>query len=237
MFPHLLNSKRLGTKRMALPSTYHQRNALPNRSPTARPRSLSLAEYQPLTFDREALESAYQASLYPSSGTSRQSHPSLTSSAHTSVDTHNTTPSTLSSQLRPGDNPHLYSPKPLEQPELPGGFAGVGAGHSLTPPQSPFHTAGQVHAQNALLSPVPQSPRVEEDALQAPPQFDEAIQENTRRNRGQSIDHRYLDMNDFEAAGYETDPGPVVSGRRHLPLPPTNVPAPVSLVSCGLDGD
>lgn len=42
-------------------------------------------------------------------------------------------------------------------------------------------------------------------------------------------------MDDFEAAGYDTDPGPVVSGRRRdLPLPPTNVPAPVSAPSSTL---
>jgi len=47
--------------------------------------------------------------------------------------------------------------------------------------------------------------------------------------QGSSQDYNEgLDMDDLEAAGYETDPGPVVSGRRALPQPPTNVPPPVS---------
>lgn len=37
--------------------------SLPNRSPSNRPRALSLSEYQPLAFDRDAVQAAYQTQL------------------------------------------------------------------------------------------------------------------------------------------------------------------------------
>jgi hypothetical protein len=227
---------------MSIPSTYHLRNSLPNRSPSSRPRSLSLAEYQPLTFDREALESAYQSGLQQpaSSSTSWQSQPS---SAHaSSVETHETvptSPSTLSSQLQPGDNPHL-SPHLSPPPPFPGtedaaGFAGVGAGHSLTPPGSPFHKQGQLQSQ-ALISPsLPTPPTTSSDRFHEPVGNVGQVGNAGRKGKGRSgrgASHDYgagLDLDDFEAAGYDTDPGPVVTGvRRALPPVPTNVPPPVS---------
>ena len=207
---------------MSLQSTYQLRNSLPNRS-NSRPRSLSLAEYQPLSFDREALEAAYQASLNGSSNghsASWRSHPSQTS-GRTSSETHDAGGSTLSRNLRPGDNPHL-PPRPVPVPppveELPpGGIAGVGAGHSLTPPQSPFHKQGQLHHKRRLSGGLP-----------APGDIINSSNNGKGRAGSQEL-HGGLDLDDFEAAGYDTDPGPVVSGRRALPQPPTNVPPPVSL--------
>jgi hypothetical protein len=206
---------------MSLTSTYQLRNSLPIRS-GSRPRSLSLAEYQPLSFDREALEAAYQASLNGSSNghvASWRSHPSQTS-GRTSNESNDTGGSTLSRNLKPGDNPHLpprpvaIPPAPQEPP--PGGIAGVGAGHSLTPPQSPFHKQGQLHHQRRLSG-----------GLQSPVGI--TTNGHNGKGKGSSQDyHGALDWEDFEAAGYETDPGPVVSGRRALPQVPTNVPPPVS---------
>lgn len=206
---------------MSLQSTYQLRQSLPNRS-NSRPRSLSLAEYQPLSFDREALEAAYQASLSGSNAghnPSWRSHPSQ-ASGRASTGASEAAGSTLSRNLRPGDNPHL-PPRPVAIPSAvdeapPGGIAGVGAGHSLTPPQSPFHRQGQLRNQRRMSTSLPE-----------PEQNGQA----SFNSRGRPVSQDYhggLDTDDFEAAGYETDPGPVVSGRRALPLPPTNVPPPVS---------
>lgn len=224
---------------MALPSTYHLRNSLPNRSPSSRPRSLSLAEYQPLTFDREALESAYQSGLQQpaSSSTSWRSHPSSTQA---SVDTHetiSTSPSTLSGHLKAGDNPHLAPPPPFPGTEDAGGFAGVGAGHSLTPPGSPFHKHGQLQSQALVSTNLPTPPTTTSDHFHEPMGNAGQVDNGGRKGKGRSgrgVSHDYgagLDLDDFEAAGYDTDPGPVVTGlRRALPPVPTNVPPPVSLV-------
>lgn len=225
---------------MSIPSTYHLRNSLPNRSPSSRPRSLSLAEYQPLTFDREALESAYQSGLQlpASSSTSWQSHPSV-SSAQASTDTHETAPtstSTLSGHLKPGDNPHLPPPPPFPgHDEGIGGFAGVGAGHSLTPPGSPFHKDGQLQQQSLISPGLPTPPTTSSELLHAAAADDYTADRKGKGRSARNAYHDYganLDMGDFEVAGYETDPGPVVSGpRRALPTVPTNVPPPVSCVS------
>jgi hypothetical protein len=212
---------------MALQSTYHLQHSLPNRAPSARPLSVSLADYQPLAFNREALESAYQTSLAlpATSAGSWASHPSTISSPPESVSSHDSGPLTLSKYLKPGDNPHKpLSPPPFSEDPPAGGFAGVGAGHSLTPPQSPFHNV-------APLPPAHPSPPTSPSAnFSSQISADYRGKGRARANSRISLDRPTgLDMDDFEAAGYETDPGPVVSGpRRHLPLPPTNVPAPVS---------
>ncbi|WWC90816.1 uncharacterized protein L201_005753 [Kwoniella dendrophila CBS 6074] len=137
---------------MALPSTYQLHHSLPNRSPNQRPRSLSLSEYQPLNFDRDALESAYQASLnLPSShSSSLTGHTPIDSQRSStfhgaSTETHDTSIDDISNN---GDI--LTHPK--------GAFAGVGAGHTLTPPQSPLHQATTKLNQASLLSPIPASP-------------------------------------------------------------------------------
>ncbi|KAK8854873.1 hypothetical protein IAR55_003612 [Kwoniella newhampshirensis] len=159
---------------MALPSTYHLSHSLPNRSPSQRPRSLSLSEYQHLSFDRDALTAAYQASLGipTSSNVSSVSHPSQSSFGGLSTETHDTSlsgsysTSTLSHRLKAGDNPHARSTVDAQGMIPPpglkddGNFAGVGAGHTLTPPQSPLHKAAQLAHEKALLSPVPGSPRL-----------------------------------------------------------------------------
>jgi hypothetical protein len=172
---------------MSAASTYQFRHSVPNRSATARPRSLSLAEYQPLTFDRDRVEAAYQQSLQqPASSTATSidlSHPSLSSfSGPNSTDTHATSFSTLSHNLKAGDNPHAASTPhlPLAPPTIPGAgygnFAGVGAGHSLTPPDSPDHrNAQQLHRQS-ILSPVPGSP-----LPPTPPQRPMTLPESTFR--------------------------------------------------------
>ncbi|WWC63179.1 uncharacterized protein I303_105779 [Kwoniella dejecticola CBS 10117] len=133
---------------MALPSTYQLRHSLPNRSPTQRPRSLSLSEYQPLNFDRDALESAYQASLnlpssHASSWTGHSNSQSFSFNG-ASTETHDTS-------MGSGED-LLTHPK--------GAFAGVGSGHTLTPPQSPLHKATTRLNQASLLSPIPSSSNV-----------------------------------------------------------------------------
>ncbi|WVQ81989.1 hypothetical protein IAT38_004116 [Cryptococcus sp. DSM 104549] len=147
---------------MALRSTYNLHHSLPHRSPTQPPRSLSLSEYQPLSFDREALESAYQASLVAPSSSycSTPTNPShsQTSFGPASVETHDTSFSSFSHQIKAGEKPDGaadFFPLP---PSPPGNRAGVGAGHTLTPPQSPLHRAAQTANQQVLLSPVPGSP-------------------------------------------------------------------------------
>ncbi|WWD18978.1 hypothetical protein CI109_103435 [Kwoniella shandongensis] len=155
---------------MAVQYNNHLSHSLPIRSPSQRPRSLSLSEYQPLSFDRDALTAAYQASLGlpTSSNVSSISHPSQSSFGGLSTETHDTsitgtgTGSTLSHKLRAGDNPHARSMSDIPIPPPPmtddGNFAGIGAGHTLTPPGSPLHKAAQQVHQQSLLSPVPGSP-------------------------------------------------------------------------------
>lgn len=219
-------------------STYHQRNALPNRSTSARPLSVSLAEYQPLAFDREALETAYQASLYPSSGASTRVQPSASTSAHTSVDTHNTTPSTLSSDLKPGDNPHIQRNTSGSVERTSSRLSSAGTTNPSNSSQSLLRSSEQ-RVQQSPLSPIPSVPAtVPEYTPPSPtsPCSPSAPDPSSRYGRTSRASHGQgqgysprLDMDDLEAAGYETDPGPVVSGhRRQLPPPPTDVPPPVS---------
>jgi hypothetical protein len=219
---------------MTLPSTYALHHSLPNRSPNHRPLSLSLAEYQPLAFDREAAEDAHRQSLaVPASSVSSMSGHSQTSFTGPSVETPNTSvsTSTLSHRLKPGDNPHnsVYAPPP--------NLAGLGKGHALTPPRSPIHSSAAL-ANHALLSPVPQSPRGPEPAT--PPA--EFFEERDRQERGyfsgpsSPVDSnergfRAMNLNDD---GYTTDPGgPGLLSRgngrrRSLPAVPSDVPTPVS---------
>jgi len=225
---------------MSLQSTHHLRNSLPNRSPTQRPRSLSLSEYQPLSFDREALEAAYQQTIgIPSSSSvSSRSIPSWSSfgaSNPGSTDTHDTSfSSLLSHELKAGDNPHAAFPTPPPRPEV--NVAGMGAGHSLTPPQSPFHSAAKIH-HNSLLSPVPGSPSALPNGPPTPPLRPPGLPVSTyepqsapQAGRGMRRAASAMDVDD----GYSTDPGVSARGRgkrRALPALPTDVPAPVSLLT------
>lgn len=263
---------------MSFPSTYSFRQSLPNRSPSLRPRSLSLADYAPLSFDRETLEAQYYAALsqpssatvssgrpsafsvpsFPSSGTglasgtgagysggSDQTH----STQHTRGD--GSTPSTLSHNLRRGDNPHTppqpaVAPQPvrLEADDEPANYAGVGAGHALTPPTSPLHKdVQQVHQAMLDLQGLPSPAAERQDGTRppTPPPRPAYIPASTFHPSSPISDdggfRRHVsDMYiDEDGAGYLTDPGsgrPVDRNkgkRRQLPPPPTNVPVPVSL--------
>jgi hypothetical protein len=219
---------------MALPSTYALHHSLPNRSPNHRPLNLSLADYQPLNFDREAAEDAHQQSLaVPARSTvsSMSGHSQTSFGGNASAETADTSLSTLSHKLKPGDNPHsvngVWAPPP--------NMAGLGTGHALTPPGSPEHSSAAQRNQEMLLSPIPQSPRGREPAT--PPQefFD-------RQNPGYfSGPSSPMDSNarGFSAMnsnddGYTTDPGgPGLLSRanrrrRSLPAVPSDVPTPVS---------
>jgi hypothetical protein len=222
---------------MTLPSTYALQHSLPNRIPNQRPRSLSLSEYQPLQFDREALESAYQHTLVQPSTSSHttsynsqsqsQSNPSYTSSngftptsvsGNTRYSTHSLpkSASTLSHHLKRGDNPH--SPPPPPPPPI--NIAGVGAGHSLTPPHSPFHSPAQQHQATLLGTSPPELPPRPND-----------VPLSTFRPDAEPME---VD----EGAGYMSDASQGTIGmssnrrgkRRALPPLPTDVPIPVSLL-------
>ena len=237
---------------MSLSSSY-LRNSLPSRSPSQRPRAQSLSEYQPLSFDREALEAAYQQTLGlpSSSAASSRSIPSWSSFPvsgwGSSEDTHETgATSMLSNEIKPGDNPH--EPPAQDAPSIR--HAGLGAGHSLTPPHSPFHSAGLNHHSTAL-SPVPGSPK-----FPMPPPRSAAVRRSSKpptpppRPTGVPAStfgpatepHPGIGMRRNASAmdvdeGYLTDPG--VSNRargkrRALPALPTNVPVPVSAAICAL---
>jgi hypothetical protein len=221
---------------MALPSTYALHHSLPNRSPNHRATSLSLADYQPLNFDREAAEDAHHQSLsVPARSTvSSMSGHSLSSFAGTgTAETPATSvsTSTLSHKLKPGDNPHNaeYTPPP--------NIAGLGRGHALTPPGSPIHSSA-ARANYAVLSPVPQSPRRPEPPT-PPASF---FEERERQERGyfsgpsspvESNERGFRAMN-LNDDGYTTDPGGPgllsrANGRRRsLPAVPSDVPTPVS---------
>jgi len=224
----------------AMQSAYQLRNTLPNRSTSQRPRSLSLSEYQPLSFDRESLEAAYQHTIgLPStSSASSRSIPSWSSfgvSGTGSADTHDTgitTPSLLPHELKRGDNPHGLIGNGPPPPLSSSNIAGVGAGHSLTPQQSPFHSAAKTHHASPL-SPVPGSPV---PIPPTPPARPSAIPDSTYALASEP--HTGIGMRRVASAmdiddGYSTDPG--VSSRargkrRALPALPTDVPAPVSYV-------
>jgi hypothetical protein len=217
---------------MALPSTYALHHSLPNRSPNHRPLSLSLADYQPLNFDREAAEDAHHQSLaVPARSTvsslSGNSQTSFTGTGY--AETPDTSVSTLSHKLKPGDNPHSSTFVP------PANLAGLGKGHALTPPGSPIHsTAATVN--HAYLSPVPQSPR------EPPTPPAEYFEDQERRERGYfsgpsspaEVDERGFRAMNLNDDGYTTDPGGPgllsrANGRRRsLPAVPSDVPTPVS---------
>jgi hypothetical protein len=243
---------------MALPSTYHLRHSLPNRSASARPRALSLSEYQPLSFDRESLEAAYQQTLsQPASGYGSTStlssfigpaSISVASRSNGSDATHATTPSTLTHHLKRGDNPHRHSQPPPSRPpgefgqqqqqRQPPNFVGVGAGHSLTPPHSPVHKAVQGWQQQALLTPpagVVGTPVLPPTPPERPGMLPESTfvpSESPHPGRGNRRDSSAMDV-DGEWAGYGGDPGGRGGDRdrgkrRALPSAPTNIPTPVS---------
>ncbi|WWC71671.1 uncharacterized protein I206_105629 [Kwoniella pini CBS 10737] len=221
---------------MALPSTYQLRHSLPNRSPSQRPRSLSLSEYQPLNFDRDALESAYQASLnLPSSHAS-----SITGHSNSqSISFHGASIETHDTSLGLSGEDVLTHPK--------GAFAGVGSGHTLTPPQSPLHKATSELNQASMLPTIPSSPNVLQNPKPPTPPprpNDTDIPETTFRpslpprqparpippklpmRRSQSE----VDMMGHEQwdGAYEwiEGAGNGRSRRRALPPVPTNVPVP-----------
>lgn len=252
---------------MSLKSAYHAQHSLPNRSPTTRPRSLSLTDYQPLAFDREATQAAYQASLdFPASSVSSLSNHSTNSfSGHGSAETAATSAglgtgtgtamssTSLSHYLKPGDNPH-FPTRPASAgglPPPPSNFAGIGAGHTLTPPQSPIHSAvSQVNLnRSSLLSPVPQSPLTpgmnaepspnflsSEESMQAtgriPPTPESPFFPNMRMTRRASA--MDVDGGEEYMGGPAGAQGSQGGGgkRRALPVVPTNVPTPVSIIVC-----
>ena len=219
---------------MSLPSTYHLHHSLPNRSPSQRPVALSLNGYQPLSFDREAAEQAHQQSLMvPESSTasSVSGHSNYQTDFGGSTDTAAT--STLSHNLKPGDNPHATSWSP------PPNLAGVGKGHSLSPPGSPVHSSAARQNQ-AMLSPVPQSP------VPAPSSSNQYFDANSQAQYSQQTVSTPYSGEDYERGfsamsvnddnGYTTDPGGhglrggggSRSRRRSLPSVPSDIPTPVS---------
>jgi hypothetical protein len=219
---------------MALPSTYALHHSLPNRSPNHRPLNLSLADYQPLNFDREAAEDAHHQSLsVPARSTvSSMSTHSGSYVGNTGAETGETSLSTLSHKLKPGDNPHdnTWAPPP--------NMAGLGTGHSLTPPGSPVHSSAARRNQE-MLSPIPQSPRTRGPEPPTPPQefFD---QQNAGYFSGPSSpdsNERGFRAMNITDDGYTTDPGgPGLLARRNgrrrsLPAVPSDVPTPVSTQS------
>ncbi|OCF40825.1 hypothetical protein I317_05360 [Kwoniella heveanensis CBS 569] len=220
---------------MALPSTYHLSHSLPNRSPNQRPRSLSLSEYQPISFDRDALESAYQASLaLPSSYTSSiiTGHSSCFGGA--STETHDTSVSSFPTQPKL-DNFPTPPPPPIGVNEE-GGYAGVGAGHTLTPPQSPMHKAAHQLNQASMRTSVPPSPKpptppprpaeVPETTFKPalPPRRPQVPEVMMRRSQSDMGHDRETNW----GGGYEwiEGDGHGRGKRRALPAIPTNVPVP-----------
>ena len=195
-----------------------------------------MAEYAPLDIDRDSLSAAYQAAVGTSSTPSSNSHATWTtqdfSPSLRSDDTPRTSSSsTLSHHLKPGDNPHLYAHS-FEN------AAGVGAGHSLTPPHSPFHrpqsgqfmnsgeTIGPPTQENGTpLSPAPVPPNL-------PPRPDQdprgKLKRRERPRRGAS--RSTSDVNELRPSmADEREPeGNWGRERRELPNVPTNVPQPVS---------
>lgn len=239
---------------MSFASAQAQRNSFPNRSPTRRPRSLSLSGYQPLPFDREATSLAYQAQLQQPSISDTSSYtrttPNTTSSSGyfeqpiQSSSTH----SSLSQHLKEGDNPHKLDPITENR-----NVAGVGAEHALSPPQSPLNQAGLEAQRNSLnLSSIgPSGSRLKNGQVQAP-----LLPKRPERHPGRSAEARWstqgtvggtgmvnsssggierIDCGHYLEDGYESDPGypRYVGGRsggRKLPAVPTNVPAPVRAI-------
>ena len=210
---------------MSLSSTYHLQQSLPNRSSSTRPRSVSLSEYQPLSFDRDASAAQYQQALaQPSSSSSSRTRPSHGSIAG-STDSHQS-PSTLTRDLRPGD--------------VPIGMAGVGAGHCLTPPHSPFHKPAQLQQEKVLLSPIPPTPPLRPtEAHRASPGYFPQVPPRPRAGKGRDTDKADYEQN---GEGYASDPGHSIGNivrrpsrrqLRQLPPIPTNVPQPVSIGSGG----
>lgn len=228
---------------MSLASTYHLQQSLPNRSSSTRPRSVSLSEYQPLSFDRDASAAQYQQALaQPSSSSSSRTRPSQGSVAG-STDSHQS-PSTLTRDLRPGDNPHeqiALQNLSLDHGDVPIGMAGVGAGHCLTPPHSPFHKPAQLQQEKVLLSPIPPTPPLRPtEAHRASPGYFPPVPPRPRAGKGR-------DTADYEqnGEGYASDPGHSIGNivrrpsrrqLRQLPPIPTNVPQPVS-IGCGGEAD
>lgn len=219
---------------MSLPSTYHLHHSLPNRSPSQRPLSLSLNDYQPLNFDREATEHAYQQSLsVPESSTVSSMSGHSQTDFGGSVETAATGSSTLSHHLKAGDNPHGGSWSP------PPNLAGLGTGHSLTPPGSPEH-ASAARQNQAMLSPVLQSPRSPPTPHaqyfeQYPASRDTSQQRLASPNSsGEDYERGFSAMSVNDENGYTTDPGgPGLRTRpsrrrRSLPSVPSDVPTPVS---------
>ena len=138
--------------------------------------------------------------------------------------------------LRPGDNPHAAVVAAMNQ-------AGVGAGHSLTPPGSPFHVTGNVNADDGNGGRVaaggsgPGSPLSSSStAAPAPPPPPRPghrdpvtggpVKQPSWMRRGYSSS----DLNDSQPdnMGYERAPEGNWAQRRNLPPVPTNVPQPVS---------
>ena len=221
---------------MSLSAGYHLRNSLPGRNSASRSHLLSSSDYQPISFDRDALESAYQTSLSQptSSSASSRTGPSLSSMTHDTSDTPDTVSSTLTTHLKPGDNPHT-GVNTYATPDPPStGSARCGAGHSLTPPQSPLREDGQ-RFQRTLLSPVPPSPparpgQIPESTYQA-----DSSQQSSSQSKGEVADRTNRESHGY-TDGYASDPGSqgaLLRGRssgmrRDLPPVPTNVPVPVS---------
>ncbi|WVF72699.1 hypothetical protein IAT40_007517 [Kwoniella sp. CBS 6097] len=221
---------------MALPSTYHLSHSLPNRSPNQRPRSLSLSEYQPISFDRDALESAYQASLaLPSSHTSSITTGHSSCFGGASTETHDTSISSFPTQPKLDNFPPPPPPPPIGRNEE-GGYAGVGAGHTLTPPQSPMHKAAHQLNQASMRPSVPPSPKpptppprpaeVPETTFRPalPPRRPQVPDVMMRRSQSDMGHERETNW----GGGYEwiEGDGHGRGKRRALPAVPTNVPAP-----------
>ena len=221
---------------MAISSTYQFRNPLHSRQPYQRPRSFSFTDYQPLIIDRDAIESAYQASLgHPSSGSNSMTASYLSNDQSSATSHGSTLPpsdqgrlSTLSHHLRPGDNPHA-----------PPNIAGIGAGHSLTPSPGPQFNQAVTDEQP---QPNGQEVRPNSQDYDAPPlpprpgqaeRFREPKKKPSWMLRGASTSD-IQDMTGYDGTqvGNEWPNGQSSERqRRVLPEIPTNVPAPVSLNS------
>lgn len=122
----------------------------------------------------------------------------------------------LSHNLRPGDNPHLYQSDNM---------AGVGAGHALTPPQSPDHSGARKLQRQSLVASA--------ETVMKPPTpphgTDDLHRQSGRQAAAPPLPPRREDAMDVDPP-FETvaASGQASSSRRELPNVPTNVPVPVS---------
>lgn len=122
--------------------------------------------------------------------------------------------SSLSHNLRSGDNPHRFRVENM---------AGIGAGHALTPPDSPEHSDARKLQRQSLVASV--------ETVMKPPSPPYG-QVDMRGRPGQQAAAPALPPRPDDAMDIDPAPdsagGQASSSRRELPNVPTNVPVPVS---------